>query len=234
VSLLAAALIALAGCAAAPGTVRTYGTLREALRDGATQARVDVAEIAGPTLCAVGAAAGLDGEITALDGACWISRVRGGAVQTERSHQAAATVLFAAEVARWTSVAVEADVHPAALEAFVGECARAAGLDPNAPFPFAVEGELLAMDVHVLAGQCPIRARMLGLPVTSPPWRARFDRVRGRLVGIHARDAAGVITHHGSATHVHAVVEGDSAFTGHCDAVGIAAGATLRLPAAWR
>lgn len=42
-------LFALAGCAA-PGTVRTWGTLQQALRDGQTEARVDVADVAGPTL----------------------------------------------------------------------------------------------------------------------------------------------------------------------------------------
>ncbi len=235
---LSSLVLFLAGCAipepvSSPGTVRTWGSLREALRDGQTQARVDVTDIANSSLVAVGAVAGLDGEITIVDGACYVSRVRGGKIQTVRSNHVSATILFAAEVRRWKAIEVTEDVAPAAFEAFVTKCAVAAGIDTVDPFPFIVEGELLAMDVHVLAGECPIRARIQGVPMKSAPAQREFDRVRGRLVGIHASQGGGVITHHGSVTHVHTVLRGDEGLTGHCEAVGIAAGAVLRLPMAW-
>jgi hypothetical protein len=54
--------------------------------------------------------------------------------------------------------------------------------------------------------------------------------VQGRLVGSFARDAAGVLTHHGSWVHVHAIVDLDPIFTGHVESTGIAAGAVLRVP----
>jgi hypothetical protein len=229
--------LALPGCAAPAGarwrsdTVRVFGTLREALRDGETHARVDVATIASPRLVAVGAAAGLDGEITIKDGVCHVSRVRSGAVETRRSADVAATLMCAAEVERWQHVPVAADIAPAALDRFVARAAGTVGIDTRAPFPFVVEGELVALSMHVLAGECPIRAARLGIAPTSPPFERRFERVAGQLVGFHAEDGGGVITHHGSATHVHAIVPGDGGFTGHCDAVGVAAGAVLWLPA---
>ena len=230
--------LVLAGCTgsepvSARGGVRTWGTLREALRDGHTQARVDVADIAKPGLVAVGAVADLDGEISIIDGICYVSRVRDGKIRTDRSSQVQATILFAADVRGWKAVAITRAVAPAEFEAFVTKCAEDAGIDTAEPFPFLVEGELLTMKMHVLAGECPIRARMQGVSMTSPPAHREFERVRGRLVGIHASGGGGVITHHGSVTHVHAVLTGDEVITGHCETVGIAAGAVLRLPAVW-
>jgi len=230
--------LVIAGCTApdpmpAPGGVRTWGTLREALRDGHTQARVDVADIASSGLVAVGAVAGLDGEISIIDGTCYVSRVRDGKIQTDRSDQVKATILFAADVREWKAVEITRAVAPADFEAFVTKCAEDAGIDTAEPFPFLVDGELLTLKMHVLAGECPIRARMQGVSMTSPPAHREFEKVRGRLVGIHASRGGGVITHHGSATHVHVVLTDGEVMTGHCEAVGIAVGAVLRLPAVW-
>ena len=228
----------IAGCSvpdpvSAPAGVRTWGTLREALRDGNTQARVDVSDIASASLVGVGAVADLDGEISIIDGTCYVSRVRDGKIQTDRTNQVQATILFAADVREWKTVEITSAVAPADFEAFVTKCADDVGIDTTEPFPFIVEGELLAMKVHVLAGECPIRARIQGVPMKSPPVHREFQKVRGRLVGIHASGGGGVITHHGSVTHVHAVLTGDEVMTGHCETVGIAAGAVLRLPVQW-
>ena len=230
--------LVIAGCTgpepvSAPGGVRAWGTLRDALRDGHTQARVDVADIASSGLVAIGAVADLDGEISIIDGTCYVSRVRDGTIQTDRSTQVKATILFGADVREWKTLEITRAVAPADFEAFVTKCAEDAGIDTAEPFPFLVEGELLAMKVHVLAGECPIRARIQGVSMTSPPVHREFEKVRGRLVGIHASGGGGVITHHGSATHVHAVLTDGEVMTGHCESVGIAEGAVLRLPAVW-
>jgi acetolactate decarboxylase len=231
--------LALSACASvdpspAPGTVRAWGSLREALRDGDTRARVKLSALDGQHLFAVGAVKDLDGEITIVDGVCHASHVRDGRIRTERSSQVEATILFAARVPRWKTIAVTEDVAPAGFDAFIARHARNLGIDIAEPFPFLVEGELTQVDVHVLAGECPIRARMLGSEMKSPPLRKTYERVRGLLVGIHASHGTGTITHHGSATHVHAVLADGEGLTGHCDAVGIAAGAVLRLPSSSR
>ncbi len=236
-----AILLPLTSCAApdaAPSSgqelrpFRTWGTLREALRDGKTQARIKLDAINSPHLVAVGAAAGLDGEITIIDGDSFTSRVRGQRIETTASTAIDATILFAAEVTEWRTVPIPADLDGPQLEALVVEQARSGGIDTEQPFAFVVEGELLDLELHVLAGECPIRARLLDTEMKSPPQQRRFDKVRGRLVGIHASHGGGVITHHGSTTHIHAVVGGEAAFTGHCERAGVGAGATLRLPAA--
>jgi acetolactate decarboxylase len=236
--LLLAAALCCTACATPeaprPAALRTWGSLREALRDGQTQGRVTLSSVTAPGVYGVGAMAGLDGEITIVDGEPLVSRVRDGRVRTERSAAGEATLLVTAQVSAWRDVAVTADVDPSQLDEFLAQSAEAAGLDPDAPFPFVIDGELRHLRLHVIAGECPIRARMLGAEPKSPPFARHFDRVRGKLVGIHARNASGVLTHHGSAVHLHAVVghhelTGHDEFTGHVESVGIAAGAVLRL-----
>lgn len=241
-------LLALGACAGAPpeaeptptlpttawsGRVQGWGTLREALRDGRTQGRVAVADVARPGVYAVGALEGLRGEVTIVDGDVWMTE--GGAERVATSHghpgSARATVLFAADVTAWRDVPVDEDVEPDELDAFVVAAARAAGLDPSQPFPFLVEGGLRHLELHVVAGECPIRARALDREMTAPPYELRADAADGRLVGIHAPDSAGIVCHLGSESHVHAVLPADGGLTGHVEAVGLAAGSVLKLPA---
>lgn len=221
----------LAGCEAEPPApapaLVTHGSLREALRDGEVGARVDVAEVMSPDLVAVGAVEGLAGEITVADGVCHVSSVRDGAVQNRTTDAVAATILFGCEVRGWQNVEVEADVPAGDVETFLARTAAARGLQPNERFAFIVEGKFEDLQLHVLNGECPIRAGRLGVEMTSPPFEKTFSNVAGRLVGIYDAEGGGVSTHHGSATHIHAVVEG---MTGHVESVAIVAGATLRLP----
>lgn len=213
------------------GDIERWGTLREALRNGQDQARVAVADVAREDVYALGALEGLRGEITVIDGEVWISA---GDVQrpltTRGPTQARATVLFAAEVREWRAIVVEEDVDPSELDLYIADQARVAGLDPSRPFPFVVEGELRHVSLHVLAGECPLRARMLGQELASPPYRLHCASTAGRLVGLYAADSAGILCHMGSRTHVHVLLERDGGLTGHVETVGLAAGAVLRLP----
>ena len=240
---LAFALLLAAGCRTAlppaevsvsswQGELESWGTLREALRDGEVQGRVALADVARRGVYAVGALENLDGEVTIADGEVWISV--GGAehpiTTRARTTDARATLLFAAEVEEWNEIAVEEPVAPSELDAFLAERARAVGLDPARPFPFVVEGGLFQLDMHVIAGECPKRARMLGEEVTSPPYELHVDRLDGRLVGIYAEDSAVIVSHGNSNSHVHALLERPGPLTGHAEAVGLAAGSLLKLP----
>lgn len=213
-----------------PRRLDVWGSVAEALRDGKTEARVHLSDLDATGLVGVGAVQDLSGEITILDGQCTVSRVVDARVVTEQTRDVAATMLFAGRVEAWVEVAVEHDVAPADVAAFVEAAARDQGIDCELAFPFVVVGEVTDLAVHVLAGQCPIRARRLGIEMDKAPFRHHAARAKSTLVGIFAKRGGGVITHHGSALHVHAIVEGDTPFTGHCDSVGIAKGARLRLP----
>jgi len=214
------------------GEIRSWGTLREALRDGRVQARVAVADVAAEGVWAVGALEGLAGEVTIADGEAWITEGDATSPLTTRSRDPAAeaTVLFAVEVDRWQELPVDEPVDPSVFDAWLASRARAAGLDPAQPFPFVVEGELSNLRLHVIADACPIRARMLGESMTSPPYELFLPSTPGRLVGIYAPDSAGIVCHMGARSHVHVLLDGERPLTGHVETVGVASGATLRLP----
>ncbi|HEX6884682.1 MAG TPA: acetolactate decarboxylase [Planctomycetota bacterium] len=219
------------GGAAWSGELASWGTLRAVLRDGEDQARVTLAEVARDDVYALGALAELAGEITIVDGDVWITR---GDPETPATTcgspgDAAAALLFACEVRAWRAFPIEHDIAPDELDAFVERCALRAGLDTTRPFPFLVEGRLTDLALHVVAGECPLRARARGASTRAFELeRARLD---GRLLGIYAPDSAGVVCPHGSRTHVHALVEQPAPLTGHVERCGIATGSILRLPA---
>lgn len=235
ITLLALPLLAACAGTAPTAGVRSWGSMREALRDGQTQARVDAAAIASEVTMGVGAAADLDGEITILDGEVLRTRVVDGRPTTTPTDTAPATLLAVADVPLWTEVTIDRDLDAAALEAFVEERAAAAGIDTSAPFGFQVRGALKDLRLHVINGQCPVRARMMGDELTKPPFEREHASIDGALVGIYARDAAGQLTHHDSSMHVHAVLGGDGGrWTGHVESTGVSAGSVLRLPYAAR
>jgi alpha-acetolactate decarboxylase len=239
--LMATALLAAASCTTSEsslgpgsswqGDIQRWGTLREALRDGQHEGRVAVASVAREGMYGVGALEGLRGEVTIIDGDVWISEGAAERATTSRgAADAQATVLFAAEVEAWVELAVDEDVDPSVLDAYVAKRASAAGLDTSRPFPFVVEGGLRHLQLHVIGGECPIRARMLGKPMTKPAYLMHADAIDGRLVGIFAPDSSGIMCHMGSTTHMHAVLEQGGGLTGHAETVGLAKGSKLLLP----
>ena len=212
------------------GELRTWGTLRAALRDGHDQARVAVSDVAATGVFAVGALEGLAGEVTILDGEVWITEGTDPVTTRRGLTDDQATFLFAAQVDDWQAVPIAAAVDPSIFDTYLEQTARAHGLDTDQPFPFHVNGPLVHLHMHVIAGECPIRARMLGTESATPAFDVHEPAATGRLVGFYAPDAGGIVCHSGSVTHVHGVLEGDAALTGHVETVGLGAGATLWLP----
>ena len=216
--------------------MQSWGTLREALRDGQTQWRVDAAEVARPGVFGVGAATGLEGEITVSDGTVYLSTVtEDGKVATSASEDGpvGATMLFVASVPQWQAFEVREDVDPADVERFLAAEAAARGIDVQEPFPFRVEGELLHLHCHVMRGECPVRAQMLGQELSSPPFQAQEAKASGAIIGFHALNAGGQMTHHGQSLHAHALFELPTGLiSAHAESFGIAQGAQVFLPVA--
>ncbi|MDP6479299.1 MAG: hypothetical protein QGI75_04580 [Phycisphaerales bacterium] len=206
--------------------------MRKVLSEGNTQPRVALAAVADqPGSIAVGALAGLAGEITIADGEVWVARSRGGRAVVsgpalaDRDH---ATLLTVAHVPQWTRITLADGASGAALAEAIAEAARSRGVDTSKPFPFIVEGQLTELEAHVIAGSCPIAS-----PEGDSPWRFSLQEpMDGKLVGFYAEGMDGIMTHHGDATHAHVVFERDGkTVTGHADHAGVAPGATVRVPA---
>jgi acetolactate decarboxylase len=221
-----------------PAGVRHHGAMREVMRDGRTEGRIAVAAATRfPHAYAVGALEGLRGEITIVDGAAWVTRLHDGApalTGPQPTEGDLATLLTVAHVPAWHDVEVTGSASGLALEHVIANAAREAGHDPERPIPFMLEGAPEELALHVINGFCPVSTPA---PAEAEPWRwTMADRQAVTVIGFYAPDSAGVMTHHGTALHAHAVVPRDGrTIAGHVDRLRIGAGMTLRVPAStWR
>ncbi len=215
------------------GSVRSWGSLREVLRLGKTEARVDCARaVSQAHAYGVGALKGVTGEILIRDGEVWVSRVvegQGQTLQASSLGEQQATFLAVANVPEWHEVAVQEAVAADDVDALIAKEARRLGLDTTKPFPVVVEGAVSGLKLHVLNGACPFVAP---IPPDSPqaPFELELEAATGTVVGFYSEGPPGQLTHHSSKTHLHVLVEGDQPIMGHVDAIGLRPGAVLRLP----
>lgn len=186
------------------------------MRDGATEA--------------VGAAAGLRGEITVVDGKLLLTY--GNPCPTcAHPGEDHATLLVSTKVSAWRPpLTLPSDLSGPALDAWVVEQAMAAGLDVAKPFPMRLAGALTDVKMHVLRGHNPsFKGHGAGHAMAEQEDIA-VDTIAGEIVGFYAPPGLrGIITHPGEPFHYHWVDIGRTR-TAHLDAFGMAKGAQLLLP----
>ena len=209
--------------------VRYWGELRPVLREGLTEARVGLDAVVGPDTVAVGLLEGLSAEVTVIGGVVHLAEVIDATapdgVRTPRATVAdRATLLVAADVPQWAAIDLGPLTSLDDLEQRLRTAATDQGLPPG-PFPFRVEGRATTVDLHVLDHSCP-----LANPDGPAPWRHTATDTPVVLVGFHAPDSAGVLTHHDRTSHTHAYLP-NTKLSGHLDAIRFNNGARLFLPA---
>jgi alpha-acetolactate decarboxylase len=225
------ALLSSASCAAPPPAparlpeVRTWGSMREALKLGHSEGRVSLTEAIHPTATGIGALAGLAGEVTVVDGEVFLAQLVDGEMQVRMADdEDQATLLVVADVAAWSSHRLPPCGSYAELEEAIAGILEARGFAMDEPLPFRVTGTAKAVEMHVINGSCPIAN-----PSGKSPWRFHGGDMSIELVGFFADGAAGELTHHDRRSHVHALTPGRHD-TGHLDEVVLRAGAELWLP----
>jgi hypothetical protein len=103
--------------------------------------------------------------------------------------------------------------------------ARVAGARPQ---PLRIVGTVEELELHVARGACPATDP----PPDRQPFRWRAPRgARVELVGFHAPGQQGIMTHHGTRLHLHAIVDGPPRATGHVDRFRLQPGAVVHLGA---
>jgi hypothetical protein len=233
-SLFGMFLLLTAGCRAPqPATaieLSTWGTMREVLREGRSEARVALAGLAGPTSVGVGALEGLTGEVTVIEGRVLVAVAMPPGGEGERDAECSlreaeagdrATLLLLADVPSWDSLQLGICSSYAELEDAISAALRERRHDHALPIPVRVLGRARDLALHVLAGACPIAT-----PSGPPPWRWRGACDQVELVGFFAAGAEGSLTHHGRQSHLHAVA---GEVMGHLDEVALEE-AVLLLP----
>lgn len=234
------------GCVTAPEpgsdrpSVAHVGAMRQVMREGRSQPRTTVAEVVrDDRVVAVGMEPELAGEITAIDGRCWSTRVVDrrtdgtpilGTVDLLAAPDARATMLTSSRVDAWISRTLTTDTNQESLLAAAEELARETGFAPEAPFALVVEAPRARLSAHVTAGACPH-----GEPAAaaeSPPWRFEGETDGPvTVVGFRIVGGGGVSTHHGQRSHLHALFEVDGLMVStHVDDLQLPAGARLRIP----
>jgi acetolactate decarboxylase len=194
--------------------ISQYGKMKEVLRDGKTEARVVPTEVCSKNSWGVGALAGLEGEITIVGGKVLVAS--GGMELREATSEDAATMCYFFDVQEWTSIIIDKDIQADEIDSYI------ANKNSSDLFPFRIEGNFCDLDFHVITGSCPING--------GEPLRGSVETSEGQLIGIFASDAAGVITHHGSKTHIHVVTDEEKPRTGHVDSVIIKKGSKIYFP----
>jgi acetolactate decarboxylase len=209
--------------------VRWVGELREVHRNGDARPRVDLRAIEGGSgTFAIGALAGLRGEITVVDGNAYIARIRDDRETIDRDFEHEATFLVFGRVVSWRRLPLPDDVRDVAtLERWLPTAASSVGLRADEPFPFKIETGSSDVGYHVISNSDS------GYEVRRPHRELmRSFSIAGRpavLIGVCSTAHAGVFTHHGESSHIH-VVSGDERQSGHVDAVRFGPGSVAYLP----
>jgi len=232
--LLMFSLALAAGCKTASPTTnfQTFGSMREVMREGHNEGRVKLLSIGDSNAIGVGALAGLAGEITIADGQVLVSACRqdvDGVLNSKSSpivREARvgdeATLLMVETVTDWHHFEIGSCRDYAHLEEHLAKLLNAQGCDLKKPTPVRVTGKSNRLQIHVIAGACPIAT-----PNGPKPWRYDGPATDLKLVGFYIEGAAGTMTHHNRSSHLHAL--SDQAM-GHLDDVELT-DAIVSLPA---
>jgi len=188
---------------------------------------LDLADV--PHLYALGPLAGLQGEVTVIDGAPLVTTLPGGTMRVERSFDHRACFLVHAEVPHWQWIDQEAELTAwADLVPLVRRAAADAGLGAADPVPFRMMGRAATGTVHVLDR----RDDQPHSPERHEAIKVRFplsaDDVE--VIGFHSDQHHGVFVPQDSHLHAHLAAR-SRAFAGHVDALRLDAGWRLGLPA---
>jgi acetolactate decarboxylase len=207
------------------------------MHEGKTDAAVSLGTmLPDPDLFALGALAGLAGEVTVLGGMAYLAYPQGAdEARTEMTEASAAgaALLVAARVPAWQRVTMPEAARFEDLDEAIAGLAGSVGWSADARFPFLMEGEFEALRFHVIDGaRLPAGAGGHG-DHTAASVKMERTRATARVLGFYSRTDEGVFTHMGSRTHLHCVLE-EPLVSGHVDHIVVPAGTEVRFPAGRR
>jgi acetolactate decarboxylase len=182
-----------------------------------------------PHLYALGPLAGLQGEVTVIDGTPLVTTLPGGLMRVEQSFDHRACFLVHAEVPRWRWIEQAAELAAwATLAPLLRHAAMDAGLEAAGPLPFRITGRATAGTVHVLDR----RDDHPHSPERHEAIKVRFPVAAEEVevIGFHSDQHHGIFVPKDSPLHAHLAARG-RVFAGHVDALRLDAGWRFGLPA---
>ncbi len=216
-----------------------YGKMHEVIGMQKHEARVGLAELLEkPHFYAVGALAGLQGEISVIDSQATVTEVTDQAQAKPANKDATkqqATMLIGAYVDEWIEINCEQDLTDTGLDDWIKSKIQQNGGNVQQPVMFMLRGTFSDVHLHVINGACPVHARIrqIEIPESKRPFDTTIASVKGDVVGVFALDAAGKLTHPATSTHKHLVYRADAnaeSLNGHVESMSVKRGTKLLLP----
>ncbi|MBL7980573.1 MAG: acetolactate decarboxylase [Flavobacteriales bacterium] len=193
------------------------GAMRRTMWEGQLAGLIAMDSIAGPGMYGIGPLEHLRGEITMVDGRCFVSYVLpDGTVRVEERSDVKAPFFVRASVTRWDTVTLPSMVVDLpSLDAFLTEWAKMR----TEPFTFRLRG--LVGDAHVHVMNVPPGTTINGPGEAHSHQVVVHDRNNeGTLVGFFSTKHKAVFTHHDTNIHVH-YISWDQKLMGHLDVLRI-------------
>jgi acetolactate decarboxylase len=211
--------------------MRYYGNFKKMIQENNFEGVVELERaLSTPHVYAVGILKNAEGEITALDGEAWLNYGKDGINKTVSQIKKGekASLLITANVEKWQTINVPADMSENELHAFVLEQARKSGLNIKAPFPFLLEGKIKKLVWDVLDGTDtdPVKKSNQLFLRKLVGYR---EEVRVVLLGFYPGELQNEFNYPGELWHIHVLFKDDNN-TGHVNAFSILKGSKLEIP----
>lgn len=200
------------------GQVKVAGAMKRIMQQGNLEATVLLDTLLSTDhLYALGAAAGLKGEIMIIDSKAYHTFVDNDKIITSNEKNIKASMLVYATVQQWSGSMSGNDIKnikdlEVAIEALAGKH----GIDIARPFPFIIKIMQGMVAYHVIDWR-------EGVPHTADTHKqyskkGSFQNEELLLLGFFSKTHQGVFTHHASSIHAH-VINKDCSVVGHVDDV---------------
>lgn len=199
--------------------VQHVGELRQIMHQGLVEGRVEIDTLSDHNLYALGAEAGLKGEITFVNGIPFISRVSADGIEIDKGTQTKATLLVYSHVANWDTISIDADFSN--VDSLIKTHS-----EENQPLPFQLIGKVEALKYHVInftGQQATFENHKQGA------WVDTLKHVDVNVLGFYSTQHKGIFTHHDASTHMH-FVDAEEKTSGHVDDVSFSGPIKLLIP----
>ena len=192
------------------------GSMRATMWEGQLSGLIAMDSIARPGMYGIGPLAFLKGEITLVDGRCFVSRVVGdSAIVVEERSDVQAPFFVRASAANWTQVPLpDHVVDLRSLDVFLTEWARGS----EGSFLFRLRG-LVGQEIGYHVMNVPTGTMIQGPDEAHAHQVNYVDRgSEGTLIGFFSTRHHGVFVHHDANIHVH-YLSWDHARMGHVESL---------------
>ena len=189
------------------------GAMRRTMWEGQLAGLIAMDSIAKPGMFGIGPLEHLRGEITMVDGRCFVSYVvNDGTIKVEERSDVKAPFFVRAAVTRWDPIALPSTVVDLpSLDKFLTEWS----MTRTEPFTFRLRG--LVIDAHVHVINVPPGAAINGPDEAHTHQLVVQDsNNEGTLLGFFSTGHKAVFTHHDTNIHVH-YISWDNKLMGHLD-----------------